>query len=407
MEKSNPRGIRLSEEITVILFALYYLLPSFTQKWNIAQAIAACLIYIIIYCANMDIRHILKILALSIIVSSLYSVLVDSTTISSSVGSYGIKEFLSKFYELLTMLFPVILLDRVLLKATHGQKIRLCIMFSAIIAYVLLTTLVELQANPNATKSWEFFAETGSRNVGNYYHIYAIPPIIALSATLFFDEHKGWLKLLYATLCAFLFYFLLLGQYTLSVLVSALVLSYIIWINCKHTLENAALLFIAAIVVLFLPDILLTLSNSVPSEQISIRLRELSLFFRDGDASGYNLSSRLTLYWRTIKAFAYSPIWGNRTLPFNGHATFLVVLADLGLLGGVPFFYLYFSQNSYIKNHLTVSKGKYSPVFIAFVLSGFVNPIHHAIPLAFTALFYVPLVLSMVYDDKEDEYERY
>lgn len=51
-------------------------------------------------------------------------------------------------------------------------------------------------------------------------------------------------------------------------------------------------------------------ASHVPSEQMSIRLYEIYYFLVGGDATGYNMDGRITLYTESIKAFLKSPVLG-------------------------------------------------------------------------------------------------
>ena len=138
------------------------------------------------------------------------------------------------------------------------------------------------------------------------------------------------------------------------------------------------------------------ISSNVKSAQISLRFRELANFFSSGDASGYNLEGRLTLYWETIKAFFASPLYGNRTLNFDGHATFLTILSDTGILGGIPFYILYFMTKKKIETIIEDTTRLFTIPFLMLVIMGLTNPIHAAYPVGFAIWFIAPLILSII-----------
>ena len=137
---------------------------------------------------------------------------------------------------------------------------------------------------------------------------------------------------------------------------------------------------------------------------MSIRLYEIYYFLVGGDATGYNMDGRITLYTESIKAFLKSPFWGNRHLDFDGHATFLTVLSDLGLLGGIPFYYLYFSSRKRVRIIINDKGNYYGPVFLMLLLMGFTNPIHTALPLMYVVWFLVPLSIETFMEYEEITY---
>ena len=135
---------------------------------------------------------------------------------------------------------------------------------------------------------------------------------------------------------------------------------------------------------------------------MSIRLYEIYYFLIGGDTTGYNMQGRMTLYIDTVKAFLTSPILGNRSLDFDGHATFLTVLSDLGVLGGVPFYYLYFSSRKKVKKIINDRSESFKVIFVMLFLMGLTNPIHTALPLMYVVWFLAPLTIYM-YREYEEE----
>jgi len=156
--------------------------------------------------------------------------------------------------------------------------------------------------------------------------------------------------------------------------------------------------------VITLPPILDFLAKHVPSKQMAIRLREIATFFSTGDANSDNLGGRLELYWKTIKAFFKSPLWGNRKLGFDGHSTFLSVFADIGIFGGIFFVSMYVLARKKINSLFTEGQIRaYRPAFVGLILIGLTNPIHSAEPLAAAVWLFVPLMIAIFWEDKKYE----
>ena len=147
---------------------------------------------------------------------------------------------------------------------------------------------------------------------------------------------------------------------------------------------------------MFLPYIIEFFAVSVTTGGMRTRLLEVAGYF-SGESMGYNLNGRITLYKDTIKAFFDSPIIGNSSLKFDGHATFLTILSDVGLLGAIPFYWMYFSSRKHV-NFILENKTQercFLLTFLAVILTGFVNPIHAALPLPMVAWFFVPLACTI------------
>ena len=150
----------------------------------------------------------------------------------------------------------------------------------------------------------------------------------------------------------------------------------------------------------FIPTLLEVAIKNIKSTQMTIRLSEIYDFLTGKGAGGYNLNGRFTLYWRTIKAFFASPVIGNRNLSFDGHATFLTVLSDTGIVGGVPFYTLVYFASKSVNDMLQERKKQFSSVVLMFVLMGVTNPIHASKPLGLATWFIAPLMIETIFNNE-------
>ena len=149
------------------------------------------------------------------------------------------------------------------------------------------------------------------------------------------------------------------------------------------------------IIVLLLPVILKLLIGLSDSELLNQRLQEIynTLTGVSQNSEESDLWARMELYGKCILAFMQSPIWGNRTLDFNGHSTFLCVLADLGVIGGFIIYKLFKKSFDFMKEQLGDRYPYYSPLVCQVILMGLTNPIHST-PSIFIMLFFLcPLLI--------------
>lgn len=404
MINSKKMSIGVIDSIIVIIFAMYYIVPSISAKYTFIVPLLLGFAYIVFLTIQNNLKIptvIIKYILLIAFISLVYMIFTDASSIAQEVTNHGVKRFLSKFYQIFMMFFPIMLLSRVKKNLTIRQKKFVLLISYFLFGYVMLITMKELSLNPNITRSWSEFAESSSNNVGNYYFIYAIPVLLAICTMLAVRAKMIGVKILMIALIIFQMYFLLIAQYTLSVIIGILGIGFEIYVNTKKKINRYFVIGIFFLLVILLPNILQFAIAHVPSEQMAIRLNELYNFFVGRDATGYNMNGRLTLYFDSIKAFFISPIWGNRSLNFDGHATFLTVLSDTGLLGGIPFYYLYFSSNRRVKRLIQDNKKQFLPIFTMLILTGFTNPINMALPLMYATWFLAPLTISVY-----NEYER-
>ena len=259
---------------------------------------------------------------------------------------------------------------------------------------VIVNTFTELMTNDTASRDWTEFSTQSENNIGTYSFVYIVPMLITALVSLFYTQ-KGFKKLLVVAVIVFLFVFLLSAQYTLAILISVIGMALQLSANMK-TSAGKMLLWLLFIGLLFLmPTAFEMLAESIESEQISIRFKELAAFFGGGDASGYNLNGRLELYLKAVVAFVNSPIIGNRTLKFDGHATLLTVPADIGAFGLVGLWLLMLKSYKYVSALMGERKRHFTPVFVCLLIMGFTNPIHAAATALFGTWLMAPMIIMI------------
>lgn len=387
-------------EILLILYLFVaYLLPSFSLGSTVLLGL------LLIYCAYMmiidgDLLPIVAIsLALIILLALFYTLLTDTVTIAQNVSSRTLKQFMAKMYQYTSLYFPAFLFFRVHKTATQKQKMLLAGAGIALMVYVIVTTWIYLIEHPGAIKEWSGDTDLINRNLASYYFVYAVPIIISVISIIML-QFKGIPRLISIVLVILGVIFLVNAQYTLAILIAIIGVLFQIFRNIHSRLNKILFALVSIAVALFLPQILEYAIRIIPSRQVSLRLSEILDFLVGHGADGYNLSARLTLYGDTIKAFLHSPFIGNRRLDFDGHATFLTVLSDTGILGGLPFYGLFAAICKHIKKLLGAHKVQFGVVIFMFSLMGLTNPIHASLPLGLTTWFLAPLTIELIF--KED-----
>lgn len=394
----NKKTLHIVELIVILFFSSYYLLPSIGNMFSPLSITFLGLAYCayVLLVQPKESKFIILFIFLAILISLMYYLLTETRTINANVSNYDLKRFMSKFFQYFLMFFPAVLMLRFITNANDKQKKLTLILLSIMLIYVMFVTMRELEINPDITRSWDDNIETASENVAGYYFVYAIPIVVSVLVMLIIKAKNFLQKTALIFFIVFCFFFLLQAQYTLSILIAmiGIILGFL-----KSSKNNAAKIIISVTVIIlmfFLADILRSIAINVKSAQVSLRFHELANFFSSGDASGYNLDGRLTLYWKTIKAFFASPLIGNSRLDFDGHTTFLTVLSDTGILGGIPFYILYFSTKNKVVNLLEDKNNLFAIPFLMLVIMGLTNPIHAAYPVGFAVWFICPLVIDVI-----------
>ena len=255
------------------------------------------------------------------------------------------------------------------------------------------------------------YQQYNTTNAGGFQFAYAIAVLTGLLASMFFinyKKHDKMKKIVVVLALIASFALVLNSSYTLALMISAIVILLAITFKMKITTKVffGLISIFLFLLVLNASDFIIRL---VPTKEMKLRLSEVFDFFKSGDASGYNLNGRLTLYGRAIGAFFKSPLIGNEVLDFDPHSSILRFFAKDGILGGLGYLLLYYLGYKIVVKYFIGKERKklFKPTFIALILMGLVNPIHSVGTVHYIAFFIAPLALNLVEVDKEDNNETF
>ena len=374
-------------------FLFFYLLPSFTDNLNFVIKFAYIFFYAFYFLWRISSRKVLKVTfyygLVILFLSFYYYFFTQTKTIGRDVEFYGLKRFLSKPFQLCITFLPILGTIFIFKKFNYSQKKFLLLLFVFLFLYIVIETLTELSVNNKATRANNYLENV---DIASYGYVYFISILFITMISLLGCFKKAKIILFITIILTFLF--LIYTQYTLSIIAPFVVILYMAVRKRKWIFLILALLSILSIVLF--PTIFNFILSQLYNNDIGVRIGEIVDFFSN-NSLGYNLSARLNLYWKAIENFLRYPILGNSYVDFDGHATFLVVLSDLGLFGGIPFYWLYFSSFKRFKLIFSTSEFKlFLYPFLTFVLIGFVNPIHGNQAIPFAVYFISPLMINFV-----------
>ena len=405
----EKKGMGLFEFLLIAFFTAYCILPSFGQMFPFTYILMAALGYCLCIALfeSKASPKVSRFLVMICILALVYTITCEPRTISHSVSNRKMKFFISMINQYLMLFFPLLMFYR--LKEYAGRKNKKLLLFFtyALMAYVFINTLREMIANPGITRLWEEFAKISESNIGSYSYVYSIPFMAVIFGMFLLKAKSVIVKAIYFAGIVVCIYFLLLAQYTLALLITVIGLV-VLFVQVYDSVSIKALI-VCLVVAFFVlaPYVFSWLADRVPSEQMSIRLREISDFFSSGDVSSENLGGRMTLYIKGIEYFFRSPLYGHRILQFDPHATILNILSDTGILGFVPFMYVITGCNKVARSLLGESARLFTPMFFMLIAMGLTNPIHSATQISFAVWFIAPLTIDLFINKREDEqYER-
>ena len=401
----EKKGMGLFELVFIAFFIAYSILPSFGGIFPFTVVLMAALGYALAI-ALFESKASPTISRFLILISALVLVYVftcETKSIALDVSNRELKVFVSKTNQYFMMFFPLVLFYR--LKEHAGRKNKKLLLFFtyALMAYVFINTLREMIANPGITRLWEEFAKISESNIGSYSYVYSIPFMAVIFGMFLLKAKSVIVKAIYFAGIVVCIYFLLLAQYTLALLITVIGLV-VLFVQVYDSVSIKALI-VCLVVAFFVlaPYVFSWLADRVPSEQMSIRLREISDFFSSGDVSSENLGGRMTLYFEAFKHFLRSPLYGHKSVGFDPHSTILNIMCDTGVLGFIPFIYVFTGCNKVTKALFDDNKKLFTPIFFMLVLMGLTNPIHSASQISFAVWFIAPLTIDLYFNRNEVE----
>ena len=323
--------------------------------------------------------------------------------------------FASMFTQLFMNIFPLYLVYTILKAKNRTLIIWVLTATLIVITYVLILTFVQLGIDDRFMRemgiNYTNYKQYNTTNAGGFQFAYAMAVLVGLLIVLFLLDYKKHNKLKKAGLLIALiaaFFLVLNSSYTLALMISVITIFMAITLKMEKTVTKVLFWLIGAIVAVLLiyaSDLIILL---VPTDEMKLRLSEVFDFLKSGDASGYNLNGRFTLYWKAIQAFFKSPLIGNAELDFDPHSSILRFFARDGILGGIGYISLYYLGYHIITKYFISKEHKklFIPVFVALILMGLVNPIHSVGAVHYVTFFMAPLALSLIdVNQRELKYE--
>ena len=144
--------------------------------------------------------------------------------------------------------------------------------------------------------------------------------------------------------------------------------------------------------------------ESIPNV-VSVRLKELALFFSGNNISGTDVNARFSLYLQSMNAFLNNILTGTILNDANmysagGHSAWLDLLANFGILS-IPFFIFLFRAYKYCINRVPLIFRPFVKVYwLYFICLGFVNTLLFANICNIWFLF-LPLFISSFFKISE------
>lgn len=396
-------GLHIIELVFILFASSFYINYEIQGRFELIAPFIALGYIGFCYVHEKEQRTLIKYLLLFLILFALLNVLLtEGSSIQKYVSNRSLKRLYAYFSQYELVFFPLFIFYRTMKYAT---KIQLLIIISITLVFALLLlnsalTIALLDEHVIHSMNADVLEAANVKLVG-FLFVYSFTFFVLTCMMLFARSNSKMFKLVVLFLSIYCIYFLIRAQFALSIVttfISSLYLAYTI-LRKKET--KILFIFGAIIVFLLLPSLVQFLIDTVQPGLLQDRLVEIynSLTGQGVDKES-DLGARLELYWKCIVAFAGSPLWGNRSLGFNGHSTFLSEFAQTGLLGGTLMVLMFVYSYKFMKEALGNKSFYFKPLMFQLVLMGLTNPIHSA-PSNFIMLYFLcPLAITYFIKEK-------
>ena len=306
--------------------------------------------------------------------------------------SYG--NFFYCLYGLLNLVFSIISIRYLVEKKQFKQIRNLAFLIIVLFTITQITTIINIKANPDIARlgvtgllSNEELRVYSKMNIGGYSLAY-LSPIITVAFYFFKSGKRKTILFLAHVVLSFLF--LISVQFTTAILlyvfeVASLILS-------RKRIRRAFIIFVLSLLLFLLlkntiRDLFATLSETVPSKTISVRLEEVAVFLGGGKATG-DAGARLNRYLESLNMFLNHPILGGLIYgeKSGGHSSVLDYIGSFGIVGIVIAVLiircLYFSFFVPLKK--STNNSVFHFTFVFYFAFAFLNPALSAVSLFVT-----------------------
>lgn len=405
INKEFGYGLPLLELLFVICATIFYINFEMQAQFRLV----APFVFIAYISYYIHVEPQLKCFAINLLILIsllvvLFLMLTDSTSIGN-VSNRFLKVIYAKFSQWILVFFPILLFHRVYTIASKKQ-ILLILGVGLLNAIILVQTALKIiEINPTLLHSMNADRlKDANVNLQGFSFVYAFTFLSLTCYTCFKYTKNKWIKYLFFSLLLYSIYFMFASQFALCLVTTFISFIYLEYsISSRNNQKKILSIIGLSILILSLPYLLEFLINISNMEVLNVRLQEIHnvLIGNSINSEKSDLNTRLNLYWKSIMAFLDSPIWGNRTLNFDPHATFLSILADLGILGGIIIYKLFSKSFDFMKTYLDAMFDFYKPLICQIIIMGFTNPIHSS-PSNYIMLWFIcPLLMKLFIDNEK------
>lgn len=292
----------------------------------------------------------------------------------------------------------------VLQKMDKKQSAVVLIVFSLLVVYMFINTLVALEKDPEIARLLARSVENSSEelnayrlaNVGGFGFSYMMGMVALCLLWLFFIKKNWWIKIGSLILYLAIIYYAFQSQYTTLILLTLIGSIVLLFVCNKNFAFRVILIVVGIIVLLNIVNIFRGLSNAFGGSIIGVKFQRIVNSFGTGDID--NLGSRPRLIRESFEVWLRNPVFGAYSKEANAHSLIMNILSQMGLVGiglfGFLFYQLYKLVMSEVKKY-QYGRSLFNCATAYLLALAFLNPIGYVFEVTIATYFIVCLVIKI------------
>ncbi|MBE6529482.1 MAG: hypothetical protein E7680_02625 [Ruminococcaceae bacterium] len=241
-------------------------------------------------------------------------------------------------------------------KMDKKQSAVVLIVFSLLVVYIFINTLVALEKDPEIARLLARSVENSSEelnayrlaNVGGFGFSYMMGMVALCLLWLFFIKKNWWIKIGSLILYLAIVYYAFQSQYTTLILLTLIGSIVLLFVCNKNFAFRVILIVVGIIVLLNIVNIFRGLSNAFGDSIIGVKFQRIVNSFGTGDID--NLGSRPRLIRENFEVWLRNPVFGAYSKEANAHSLIMNILSQMGFVGIGLFGFLFYKVYRFVLN---------------------------------------------------------
>ena len=317
-------------------------------------------------------------------------------------GAYGVVDVINELVRTLRFFLPVLWFAYFARYGNLKQRNIFLAFFACLCVFILINTMIALEENPMIARILAQGKESDDnqireyrlQNVAGFEFAYMSGAMTLCFVWLAQQSKKIWQRVCCILVAVTLFYYIIQTMYTILLLLTAIGVLVLLFLNTKHAVTKCILVGGFVLLTLLASQIFGFLAEAFTEfPELKQKMEWLQDAFSDKGVDA--LGSRPQLIMDALETWLKSPIWGSAARNVDAHSTVFALLANNGLIGMTIWSLMMYFGYKTVSSALSALKAPTRTFNVAFLylaaLSVF-NPTDFVFEIPIVVFFVIPLI---------------